>query len=135
MSLTSKQDKFARLVASGKTQADAYRGAYDVGKNTKAETVINKASELMRNGDIKARVEGLQEKAAEKSAVTLEGLTKDLRLIHEMALMKDDSGKAQLPSAVKSVETIAKLHGLMVDKRHLKVDAKSLSDVIDELDE
>ena len=44
--LTSKQEKFAQVVASGKSQAEAYRTSYNT-KNMKDETVWARASELM----------------------------------------------------------------------------------------
>jgi len=44
--LTPKQEKFAQSVASGKSQADAYRMAYNA-ENMKDETVWARASELM----------------------------------------------------------------------------------------
>ena len=47
--LTAKQDKFARLVAEGKTQADAYREAYNA-SNMKPETIHKRASELFLDG-------------------------------------------------------------------------------------
>ena len=47
MSLTPKQERFAQLVAEGKTQADAYRGAFNTKPTTKPETIIANASRLM----------------------------------------------------------------------------------------
>ena len=37
--LTPKQERFAQEVASGKSQADAYRAAFDVNVGTKPETI------------------------------------------------------------------------------------------------
>ena len=51
MPLTSKQEKFAQEVASGKTQADAYREAYDA-QNMKDATIWKRASELMSDGEL-----------------------------------------------------------------------------------
>ena len=47
--LTAKQEAFANAVASGKSQADAYRAAFNAG-SMKPETIHSKASVLMRNG-------------------------------------------------------------------------------------
>lgn len=54
--LTAKQDKFTRLVAEGKTQADAYREAYNSSK-MKPETIQNNAYKLTLNNDIATRIE------------------------------------------------------------------------------
>lgn len=60
--LTSQMEKFALGVASGKTQADAYREAYPRSKKWKDDSVHNKASALMRNAQVAARVEELRER-------------------------------------------------------------------------
>ena len=72
MSLTSKQEAFAISVASGKTQADAYRDAYNVRPTTKPETTQSKASILMADGNIRARVEELKKPIIEAAGITLE---------------------------------------------------------------
>lgn len=63
--LTAKQEAFAQAVASGMTQADAYRSAYSA-KNMKNETIHVKASELMANGMVGGRVAELRAEVAEK---------------------------------------------------------------------
>ncbi len=70
--LTPKQEAFAIAVASGMTQADAYRSAYDVKATTKAVTIIKRASELMTDGDISGRVEELKKPIIEAAGITLE---------------------------------------------------------------
>ena len=52
--LTPKQEKFAQEVASGKSQAQAYRIAYDA-DNMKAETINSKASILMAKGQYQGK--------------------------------------------------------------------------------
>ena len=70
--LTSKQEAFAIAVASGKTQADAYRSAYDVKPTTKAVTIVKRASELMTDGDISGRVAELKKPIIAAAGITLE---------------------------------------------------------------
>lgn len=60
--ITHQQEKFALGVASGKTQADAYREAYPRSKAWKDDSVHNKASLLMRNAQVAARVAELKER-------------------------------------------------------------------------
>lgn len=60
--LTSQQDKFALGVASGKSQADAYREAYPRSKQWKADTLYAAASRLMANSKVYARVGELRER-------------------------------------------------------------------------
>ena len=71
MTLTAKQEAFAQAVASGKTQADAYRCAFDA-ENMKAETIHKRASELMDNGEVAGRVAHLKSALATKALWTRE---------------------------------------------------------------
>jgi len=57
--LTPKQEVFAQNVASGKTQADAYRAAYKSAK-MKADTIYSRASELMADRKITGRVAAIR---------------------------------------------------------------------------
>lgn len=68
MSLTPKQEKFAQEVASGKSQADAYRAAFNCA-NSKPETVIQSASRLMADPNISARVGQLKAQLSEKAGL------------------------------------------------------------------
>lgn len=60
--LTGQQEKFALGVASGKTQADAYREAYPLSQRWKPESVYAKASALMANDKVAIRVNELRER-------------------------------------------------------------------------
>lgn len=110
--LTSKQLHFARCVASGMSQADAYREAYDVGENTKASTCHEKASRLMAEAKIRARVEALvqvREKAILRSAVAdREAVLAKLRDWLDSAT-KDDLAK------IRAAELLGKSVGLFKD--------------------
>ena len=71
MALTPKQERFAHEVASGKTQADAYRAAFDVKPATKPETCQANASRLMADSNVLARVGELRAAVAERVVWTL----------------------------------------------------------------
>jgi phage terminase small subunit len=71
MALTPKQERFAHEVASGKTQADAYRAAFDVRSDTKAATIQANAYKLMTNTEISTRVAELRAAVAERVVWTL----------------------------------------------------------------
>jgi len=71
VALTPKQERFAQEVASGKTQADAYRAAFDVKPTTKPETTYKRACELMADRNISGRVAELREAAAERIVWTM----------------------------------------------------------------
>jgi hypothetical protein len=70
--LTPKQAHFARCVAQGMTQADAYREAYDPKQST-AATIHTLASRVMARVEVRARVDALvkaRERAVVASALT-----------------------------------------------------------------
>lgn len=71
MALTPKQELFAQEVASGKTQADAYRSAFNVKPTTKPETTYKRACELMADGNISGRVAELRAAIAERVVWTM----------------------------------------------------------------
>ncbi len=70
--LTPKQEAFAIAVASGMTQADAYREAFTVKLTTKPESVLQLASRLMAKVNIRSRVDELKKPIIEAAGITLE---------------------------------------------------------------
>jgi len=70
--LTNKQEKFAQLVATGKTYADAYRQAYNISKNTSPNTIYVKSSRIMDEAKIRLRIAELQAITIERNQATLE---------------------------------------------------------------
>ena len=77
MSITPKQEKFAQEVASGKSQADAYRAAFNCAKS-KPETIIKRASELMTSGEVSGRVKELQGRSASRAELTAERVLREV---------------------------------------------------------
>lgn len=111
--LTPKQEAFALAYVETGIGAEAYRRAYDVGENTKPETVWVKASEVLSNGKVAARVMELQAQAAERTLVTVASITEELEKarLHAMA---DEKGAS---AAVSASMGKAKVHGLLVEKQ------------------
>lgn len=110
-SLTAKQEAFCFAFIELGNQTAAYRQAYDIGENTKPETVWNDAYKMMQNPEVSARIDELRSQMSEAGMVTLQGITQDLRDAHKMA--KD---LEQPHNMVKATTEIAKLHGLSADK-------------------
>ena len=71
MALTPKQERFAHEVASGKSQAEAYRTAFNVKPTTKPETSQANASRLMADSNVSTRVAELRAAVAERVTWTL----------------------------------------------------------------
>lgn len=114
MTLTPKQEKFALAVASGKTQSDAYREAFNVRPTTKPETVNQAASRLMADSNISARVEELRKPIANKAMITLESHIARLKELAELAIKE-----GQIAAAIKAEELCGKASGVYVEKRQI----------------
>lgn len=113
--LTAKQEKFAQLVADGCTQAEAYRQAYDVGEDTKPETIWRKACEVMQNGKVSARVKELKALIQERVTDEICFKRKDAFECYKRAF--DLADLQQNPQAMKTcMDGIAKLLGLNEEK-------------------
>lgn len=67
--LTEKQELFVRKIIEGETQADAYRAAYST-QRMSDKTVWEKASRLMADNKVRARVAELRDKIADESIMT-----------------------------------------------------------------
>jgi isopenicillin N synthase-like dioxygenase len=104
MALTPKQERFAHEVASGKTQADAYRAAFDVKPDTKPATIQANAHKLMLNTEISTRVAELRAAVAERVVWTL---ADSLDVLSTIAKGLDaDAKPSDKVNAVKAINTM-----------------------------
>jgi hypothetical protein len=108
--LTAKQERFARLVASGSTYVDAYRDAYAVDKS-KETTIYPNASKLMANNKILTRVDQLRNDAAKAEGITVESSLQELDRLKKEAVEGNNYG-----AAIRGEELRGKLAGLYVEK-------------------
>jgi phage terminase small subunit len=120
--LTAKQEAFCLAYVETGNASEAYRRAYDVGDDTKPETVWRKASALATDGKVSARVAELKAQAAQRLFVTIESLTTELDEARKVA--KDMQNPAAMTAATMGK---AKLHGLLVDKQEARVFSTTIS--------
>ena len=115
--LTPKQEKFCQLIFEGKTQTEAYRGAYNCAKQ-KPTTVNNNAYMLLQNSDIIARIAYLRAKLEEK---TLWSFEQSAKVLLEVVYRGKGKNKAEEPASdgdrLKSVDMLNKLHGIEPAKK------------------
>lgn len=109
MSLTPKQEKFAQEVASGKSQADAYRAAFDCARS-KPETIQSHASRLMADGKVSARVAELKAQLSEKALWTRED---SVQILSEIAR----DAKAARKDKTAAVRVLNDMHGYNAPKK------------------
>lgn len=110
MALTAKQEAFAQAVAGGMTQADAYRSAYDF-ENCTDKSVIELASQLMRDINVSSRVAELKE------AIAIAAIWTRLDSVRTLADIAAD-GEARANEKVSAVKELNAMHGFNAPTKH-----------------
>ena len=99
--LTAKQEAFCQGIADGLGQADAYRSAYDA-EGMKDNTIYPRASELMKNSKVAARIAELRQSVQEKQLWSREMSVKAL-----VQAYREGSGSVK----VAAVKELNAMHG------------------------
>jgi len=123
--LTIKQDKFCRayVTTADGNAAEAYRTAYNAEKMKNA-TIHRRATELMQHGMVKARIDQLKAEINAQEAITVEEISSALR-----RAMDGAAAAGQWSAASQAAMGLAKLAGLLVEKRQVSVDDDHLTAV------
>jgi len=102
--LTAKQEAFCQGIAGGKTQADAYRAAYDA-ENMTDKSIWEKASELMATVKVSSRVAELKQNLEEKQLWTRMDSVNGLVAIFR-------NSKDERPAvAINAIKELNNMHG------------------------
>lgn len=118
MALTPQQEKFAQAIVSGLSQSDAYRKAYPKSLKWKTESVNSNASTLASNTEVAQRVAELRKPVVEKAQYGLEQAMAEAEDALKTAKGKENGG-----AMVAAVQLRAKLNGLLVEKKEIRVGA------------
>lgn len=118
-----KHERFAQLLAKGKTQTEAY-----VEAGYKADD--GNAARLTGNDKVQARVAEIQERAATRVEVSVASLTANLLRIAQKAEKLSEAPGLSVARAAQM--DVAKLNGLVIDKSAQA--AVSLEELLDSLD-
>lgn len=119
--MTPKREKFCMAYVETGNASEAYRQAFNAAK-MKPESIHSKASELLANGEVTARVEELKAKHAARHEITVDRI-KEL-LIED----REFARKCETPAAaVSATMGLAKLYGHLREKvEHTGKDGKDL---------
>ena len=128
MALTIKQEKFCMVYIETGNASEAYRKAYNC-ENMKEATINNKAYELLKKGDITARLGELRDKHAERHNITVSDLIKELEEIKTVAL---SAMIPQCSAAISATMGKAKLLGFL-DKKDEGKDKEDLASALNKL--
>ena len=111
--LTAKQEAFCVAYIETGNASEAYRLSYDA-ENMQSDTITNKASLLLKRGDIRARVEEIQKPAVKRAEISLESHLNRLKHLSDMA-----EAAEQYSSAIKAEESRGKASGLYTEKKEI----------------
>lgn len=115
--LTQKQENFCVAYVETGNQSEAYRRSYNA-ENMKPETVWSRASTLLKDGKVLARVNELRAQHVKRHEVTVDSLVAELEEARQVALAAETP---QTSAAVSASMGKAKLYGL--DKQVVEMTA------------
>lgn len=129
--LTPQQEQFAQLVASGVKKSEAYRSAYNVGPDTKANTVNVDACKLAQHPKVSQRISQLNKAQTQQTAHS----ASDIRAKCVQTLLETLEGEATAAAKLKAVELLGKMAGvdLFRDTLVTQTDDRSAKDIEEEL--
>lgn len=109
MSLTPKQEMFCQKYVELGNASEAYRQSYNASK-MKSETVTERASRLLKEYKVSARVKELQSQLEKKHDLTKDKVVNRLKqIIFEQDTICDD--KINLQAMNKAIEILNKMQG------------------------
>lgn len=129
--LTAKQEQFVKNIIDGMSQADAYRNAYDTSRMAD-KTIHEKASRLMADGKVTARLKELRAELVAPTIMTakerLEYLTRVIQGKETETKVEWDDGKAvtcEEPASIKTrlsaIDIMNKMQGEYTQKIEAEV--------------
>lgn len=111
--LTQKQENFCLAYIETGNASEAYRRAYNtVGASEK--TIWEKASRLLKEGKVRARLEELRKPAKESAQITL---AQHLSTLEELRELAKEEGK--YGPAIQAEIARGKAAGLYVERSHI----------------
>lgn len=110
--LTAQQEAFAQALASGESQAEAYRIAYPRSRQWTPAHVHEQASKLVRHPKIAPRVTELRAPIVEAMQITQEE-----RIRRYAALAAKAESVGDLNTAIRAEDSLTKVAGLFTTDR------------------
>ena len=129
--MTPKQHQFAREVVLGKSQADAYRSAYNTARMND-NSIRREASRLMDNPNVATTVVELQQKA--DAAVVQERIASREEVLQTLTGYMH-SGEPRDSVRLRAAELMGKHYGLFTDRIEAVVPERSPEEITAELEE
>jgi len=105
------RERFVQEYHATGNASEAYRRAKPHAAKWKESALNPKASRMLAEGKVQARLEELHAEAAKRPGTTIDSLTSELEAARDGAM-----GTGQFSAAVSATMGKAKLHGLVKDK-------------------
>lgn len=109
--LTPQQEKFARLVAEGKNQSEAYILAFPNAQQWKPTSVAVAGSKLMALDNVSQMVDALRAEVSKKTVETVDDHLNELKRLRDIALENGKYG-----DAITAEVNRGKVRGFYVNK-------------------
>ncbi len=116
--ITPRRETFCQAMLTAKDQSEAYRASFST-QNMLPATIHSKASILMADGKVRARIAELRAPVVEAAQITLESHLKRLNALSCMAVTEK-----QYSAAIAAEVSRGKASGLYVNKLVLAGDPK-----------
>ena len=129
--MTPKQHLFAREIVLGKSQADAYRAAYDT-LRMNDNSIRREASRLMDNPNVATTVVELQQEA--DAAVVQERIASREEVLQTLTGYMH-SGEPRDSVRLRAAELMGKHYGLFTERIEAVVPERSPEEITAELEE
>ncbi len=113
--LTPKQEAFCLAYVETGDASEAYRRAYDASAMSPAAINVE-ASRLLEHPKITLRLDGLRARLQKRHEITVDSLTGMLKDAYALAMNPEVEAPA---AAVSAALGLGRLHGLIVDKKHV----------------
>lgn len=114
--LTDQQEIFCHEIVKGKSQYEAYQVAYPKATKWKRNSVDANASQLMADTKIVQRIERLRAPIIRKTAYDVHAAHDEAERALALAMSTEQVG-----AAVAAIQLRAKLHGLLVERKEVKI--------------
>jgi hypothetical protein len=109
------RERFVQEYHQHSNASEAYRAAKPKATKWKPETVHVKACNMLKEDKVQVRLHELQQRSAAKHEITVDTITAMLKEDRDLARQNAQSG-----AAVTAAMGLAKLHGLITEKREVK---------------
>lgn len=104
-----QEEKYLQGLMQGMNQHDAYLFAYPEKSHWKRKVIDNKASELLKRGEIQVRYAELQNEASEANSITRDFVLSKLKEIVNAPI---DIDKLRPADQIRALEMMSKILGI-----------------------